>query len=124
MTLARVEPIRADAEPPCRTRQQLRPSERRGAAEGRSLLLGGVAAECAEVVWHSIGLAHDDPDPLDRDIELVGHDLCEAGADALTELDLSRERGDRSVGRDRDAFLEMLERHQPAARCTARIARP
>ena len=86
MPLARVQPIRAHLEAPRRALQQLRPPEGRGAAEDRSLLLRGVTAEGAEVVRHPIGVAHDDRHPIERHVELVGHDLGEARANALTEL--------------------------------------
>ena len=102
-----------------------------------------MAPERPEVERHLVGVSEHDVHTLDRDVELVRDDLRERGADALAELDLSRERGDAPVPLDTDPLLEPLGvvpvPHQersggsaprppssrvPAARCTARIARP
>jgi hypothetical protein len=88
-----------------------------------------VATERPEVERHLVGVSEHDAHALDRNVELVGNDLRERGADALTELDLSGERGDAAIGLEADPLLEPLRiaavAHQTAvALCTARIARP
>ena len=106
VTFARVQLLDLDAEAAARAREELGPSERRGAAEDRCLLLRGVAAVGAPVVRRQVGVAHHHPHPIDRHVQLVGHDLGESRADALAELDLSGERRDHAIDRDRDAIFE------------------
>ncbi len=45
-------------------------------------------------------------DARERHIELLGRDLRERGHDALAELDLAGEHGDRAVGVDADPGIE------------------
>src|SRR5262249_19613684 len=52
------------------------------------------------------GVAVDDLDPLEVDIQLVGGDLGERGADALTQLDLAGEDRGRAVGIDAQPGVE------------------
>ncbi len=89
-----------------------------------------MAAERPEVKRHLVGVTEHDVNAIHRDVELFGHDLREGGADALTEVDLSGERRDGPVALDADPLLESLglaavpHQEGPAARRTARIARP
>jgi len=125
-----IELFLGQAELRARAANELMARERRGLPQERRLLGDRVAAERAEVEGDLIGISKHHVDPLDRNIELVGHDLCERGANALAEFDLSRKRGDGPVALDADPLLEPLGLaavpHQDgdAAFRTARIARP
>src|SRR5207244_6349783 len=81
------------------------------------------ASEGPEVERHLRGVAEHDVHALHRDVELVRDELRERGADPLSELDLPGECGHRPVGLDADALFE-FQAETPAARRTARIARP
>ena len=130
----RVESCRGDAELRGCPSDQAAPRERRGEAQRGRFLCDRVAPEGPEVEWHLCGVAEDDAHALHRDVELVRDELRERGADALAELDLAGERGHRPVGLDPDALLHIhlciageepaATALVPAARCTARIARP
>src|SRR4029453_14102763 len=87
-----------------------------------------LAAVCAEVVWRSRRVAEDHLHALERDVELVGDDLCERGADPLAEVDLARQRREGAVGVETDPVFDPGRRrrtpaHVADARCTARTTR-
>jgi hypothetical protein len=73
----------------------------RGAA-----LLHGEAAGGLALVRRARGVAVDDVDALEIHVELVGGDLRERGADALSELDLAGEDGDASLRIDAQPRVE------------------
>ena len=89
-----------------------------------------MAAEGTEVKGHLVGVSEHHLHALDRHVELVGDDLRERRAEALAEVDLSRERGDGSVAFEADPLLEPFgiatvpHQDDPATRPIARIARP
>ena len=118
------------AEDSARAGEELRPRERRGAAEHGRLLRDGAAAERPHVVRDLRGVAEHHAHALDGDVELVGDDLREGGADPLPEFDLPGERHDGAVRLDADALLQAVRllrapAHDAAsaARFTAAIAR-
>ena len=104
--------------------------ECRSPPEERCLLRDGMATEGAEVERDLVGVSENDVHALNRDIELVSHDLRECSADALTKVDLPRKRGDAPVVLDADPLLEPLglttvpHQDEDAAFWTALIARP
>src|SRR5882762_2608171 len=73
----------------------------RGAAVLDRLAAGGLA-----FVRSERGVAVDDIDALQIDVELVGGDLRERRADALPQLDLAGEDRDRAVGVDAQPGIE------------------
>src|SRR5438093_11719449 len=82
------------------------PRERSRLPQERRLLGDRVAAEGTEVEGHLVGVSEHHLHALDRHVELVGDDLRERRAEALAEVDLSRERGDGSVAFEADPLLE------------------
>src|SRR6185503_18308456 len=133
----RVESFRRNPEAGRRAIDKRSPRERSRAPERRCLLRYRVASERAEVERHLVGVAEHDAHALDRHVELVRDELSERGSDALAELDLAGERGQRSIGLDADALFEIhlfflfiagaeppATPLVPAALCTALIARP
>ena len=106
------------------------PRERGRLAQTRRLLRDRVTAERAEVEGHLVGVSENDLHVRDRDIELVGDDLRERGANPLAEVDLSRKRDHGSISLDADPLLEPLgvttvpHQDEDAAFWTALIARP
>src|SRR6266571_8164665 len=73
----------------------------RGAALLDRLAAGGLA-----LVGSERGIGVHDLDALQIDVELVGGDLGERGADALPQLDLAGENGDRAVRVDAQPRVE------------------
>ena len=67
----------------------------RGAAVFDRLAAGGLA-----FVRRAAGVAGDDLDPRQRQVELLGRDLRQRGEDALPEFDLAGENGGGAVGVD------------------------
>src|SRR5438477_24637 len=89
-------------------RTTLPPCEGGRLSQQRRLLCDRMAAERAEVEGDLCRVAEDHVHALDGHVELVGDELGERGPDALAEVDLPGERGDRPVALDADASLELL----------------
>ena len=77
----------------------------------------GVAQRCAAVldrltagrhafVGREGGVAGNHFDALQVDVKFVGDDLCQRRGDALAQLDLAGEHGDRAIGVDRQPAVE------------------
>ena len=90
----------------------------RGAAVLDRQAAGGLA-----FVRRAAGVAGDDPDPRERQIELLGRDLRQGGEDALPQLHLAGEDGGGAVGIDREPGAEQPVGLQ-AARQPRRFLRP
>src|SRR5438034_1962354 len=125
-----VELFAGDAELRARAIEELTPRERGRLAQEWRFLGDRLAAERAEVERHLVGVSEHHIHALDWHVELVGDDLCESRAEPLSEVDLSRQRGDRSVAFDADPLLQPFwlatvpHQDDPATRRIARIARP
>ena len=139
------EPLARDAELFARAAQQLLARVGGRLPQCVAVLRDRAAPERPAVEGHLRGVAHDHAHPLRVEPQLLRDDLREGGANALPELDLAREGGDRSVRLEADPLLDQVRdrrvggaasrrgRHargalahlaaHPAARFTARIAR-
>jgi hypothetical protein len=95
------EPLRPELEQPLPHLGRRLPNERPGRAQA-------LAAHGGVVVRHLIGAAHDDPDRLERHVELVRHELPERGLDALPEFDLARVQADRAVLADLEPGVDVF----------------
>ncbi len=72
----------------------------RGLAQGNGGDLDGLARNRRALVRHHRGVAEHDHDAGKGDVEFLGHDLAECGADAGAEIDMPVIGGDRPVGGD------------------------
>ena len=75
-------------------------------AQRGAALLDGETAGGLTLVRRTRGVAVDDVDPLEVDVELVGGDLGQCGADALAQLDLAGEDRHGAVGIDPQPGVE------------------
>ncbi len=100
------EGIGADAEPPGGERGQHRAHLGGGHAQAGTTRLERHAAGGEAFIGGARGVAGDHPDPIEREIELLGRDLGERGEDPLPELDLAGEDRRAAVGIDADPGAE------------------
>src|SRR5439155_20439999 len=73
-------------------------------------LFDRAACGCRALVGAVGGVDRSDPNVIERDVELVGNDLCERRVDTLAQLDLAGQDGDRAVSFDMQPRIETLAR--------------
>ena len=82
---------------------------RRDAAHRVAVGLQCVRSARAALIDGDVGAAHHAGGVLERDVELVAHDLAERRAGALAEIGLADEEGRGVVGADHDPGIELAE---------------
>ena len=75
---------------------QLRPSSFNGSTAGRDALIDHL---------RSVQTGHFDP--IERDVEFLGDDLCQRGFDAGSQVDLAAKDGNRAVFADGEPGIEL-----------------
>src|SRR5262249_8995908 len=78
---------------------------RGGLAQGNCGDLNRFARNCRALVRHHSGIAEHYDDASKGDVQLLGDDLAERGADAGAEIDMAVIGGDRTVRGDPDEGL-------------------
>ena len=78
----------------------------RGMAQRSAAVLKRMASGRVTLVGRPFGVGRDELEPVERDFELLRHDLRQRGLDALAEFRLAGESGDGSVGVDTNPGIE------------------
>ena len=120
------ELVRLDAELRRREIEQRTSRHRRGVANLHAADLDREAAECRPLIRRQRRVALDDLNPVERHVELVGHDLRQRGAHAGAEIDLAGIDGHHAGGIDGEKGIDRSERHRlgRGGRLRERRARP
>ena len=81
-----------------------------GVAQGDAAALDAGAAGGAALVHRARGVAHDDGDAFDCDVEFLGDDLTDGDIDALAGVHLAEEGGDAAVLLDGEPGIQLVRR--------------
>src|SRR2546425_9482912 len=103
-----LELARRHAEPRRRQVHQRLACRRRGLADLDATDLDGEAAPRRALVRGQRGVAFDEIDPIDRDIELFRRHLTQRHPDPRPEVDFAREDAHAAVTRDRDERVDLV----------------
>src|SRR5258708_25155177 len=75
--------------------------------------LDALAAAGRSLVGRQRGVAGDDVDHVEPDLEFFRRHLTQGGRQALTEIDFAAEDSDPSIGADLDEAVDGTQRQQP-----------